>query len=61
MGMTKSSSNKLSEDDIEKTLLEKGVISEIPARELDFEEEVYEPFEVIGKPFSETILEDRNT
>ena len=56
--MTKSGSNKLSEDEIEKTLLEKGVISEIPIREFDFDEEMYEPVEIIGKPLSETILED---
>lgn len=59
--MTKSGSNKLSEDEIEKTLLEKGVISEIPMREFDFDEEMYEPVEIIGKPLSETILEDRDS
>ena len=57
--MTKSSSNKLSENEIEQTLLEKGLISEIPNRKTDFDEEIYEPGEVIGKPLSETILENR--
>ena len=59
--MTKSGSNKLSEDEVEKTLLEKGVISDIPKREFDFDEEIYEPVEVIGKPLSETILENRDS
>lgn len=49
-----------SEDEIEKLLLAKGLISEIPKRKQDKDEESYEPIEVIGKPLSETILEERN-
>ncbi len=59
--MTKSNSNKLSEDEIEQTLLEKGVITKIPKREFDFDEDIYEPVEIIGKPLSETVLEDRDS
>lgn len=48
------------EDEIEKLLLAKGLISEIPKRSKDKEEETYEPIEIIGKPLSETILEERS-
>ena len=48
-----------SEDEIEQILLAKGLISEIPKRLKDKEEESYEPIEVKGKPLSETILEER--
>ena len=47
------------EDEVEQMLLAKGVISEIPARLIDDEEELYEPIEVQGKPLSETIVEER--
>jgi hypothetical protein len=50
----------MNEDELEKKLLEKGLISEIPKREFDAEEEKFEPIEAIGKPISETILEERN-
>lgn len=48
-----------SEDEIEQTLLAKGLISEIPKRSKDKDEETFEPIEIIGKPLSETILEER--
>jgi hypothetical protein len=49
----------MNEDEIEQKLLEKGLISEIPKHEFDSEEENFEPIEVIGKPISETIVEER--
>jgi hypothetical protein len=48
-----------SEDEVEQILLSEGIISEIPARLPDDEEETYEPVEVPGKPLSETIIEER--
>ena len=48
-----------SEDEIEQILLAKGLISEIPKRVKDKEEETYAPVKVTGKPLSETILEER--
>ena len=58
--LEKPKSSNASEDEIEKLLLAKGLISEIPKRSKDKEEESYEPIEIIGKPLSETILEERN-
>lgn len=52
-------SENLTEDEIEHILLSKGVISEIPKRINDAEEETFDPIEVEGKPLSSTILEDR--
>jgi tetratricopeptide (TPR) repeat protein len=49
----------VSEDDVEKLLLAEGVISEIPDRSPDDEEETYEPITVKGNPLSEMILENR--
>lgn len=49
----------INEDEVEKLLLAKGVISEIPARLPDGEEETYKPITVKGKPLSEIILENR--
>jgi hypothetical protein len=49
----------VSEDDVEKLLLAEGIISEIPERLPDDEEETYEPITVKGKPVSEIILENR--
>lgn len=49
----------LTEDEIEQILLAKGVISEIPKRISDAEEETFDPIEVEGKTLSATILEDR--
>jgi hypothetical protein len=43
-----------------KALLEKGLISEIPKCEFDLEEKTFEPIEVLGKPLSETIIEERD-
>ncbi len=57
--LRKTSSTVQSEDEIEQILLAKGLISEIPKRVRDREEEAYSPVEVIGKPLSETIMEDR--
>lgn len=47
------------EDEIERILLAKGLISEIPSRTADKGEETYEPIKVSGKPLSETVLEER--
>ncbi len=47
------------EDEIERILLAKGLISEIPPRLKDKEEENFQPIEISGKPLSETILEER--
>lgn len=50
----------LSEDEIEQVLLAKGLISEIPPRLTDEDEETYKPIKVKGQPLSETILEGRD-
>ena len=47
------------EDEIERRLLAKGLISEIPPRLKDKEEETFQPIKVSGKPLSETVLEER--
>ena len=57
--LTAERETPISEDEIERILLAKGIISEIPERLPDDEEESYEPIEVIGKPLSETIIEER--
>ena len=49
----------ITEDEVEEILLAKGIISEIPPRVPDDEEETFEPIEVPGKPLSETIIEER--
>ena len=49
----------ISEDEVERILLAKGIISSIPSRLPDEEEEDYEPIEVEGQPLSETIIEER--
>ena len=54
----KTKSN-IGEDEVERILLANGLISEIPKRLKDDEEESYEPIKIIGKPLSETILEER--
>ena len=56
---TKLQQTVISEDDIETLLLAKGIISEIPKRVPDDEEENYEPITVKGQPLSEVILENR--
>ena len=48
-----------SEDEIEKRLLAKGLISEIPKRTADSEEETYTAIKIKGEPLSETILKER--
>ena len=50
----------LDEDEIERRLLAKGLISEIPPRIRDAEEETYRPIMLSGKPLSESILEERD-
>jgi len=48
------------EDEFERHLLAKGVISHIPTRdETDEEFEKFEPIEVAGEPLSETIIRER--
>lgn len=48
------------EDLLDQTLLEDGVISEIPPRITDFTPyQNRKPVEVKGKPLSETIIEER--
>jgi hypothetical protein len=48
------------EDEFERQLLAKGVISHIPTRdETDEEFEKFEPIEVAGEPLSETIIRER--
>ncbi len=58
-GQEPRSQQPVTEDEVEQILLAKGIISEIPARMFDDEEECYEPIEVPGKPLSETIIEER--
>ena len=48
-----------SEDEVGRILLAEGVITNIPPRQPDDEEETYEPIEVPGTPLSETIIEER--
>ena len=48
------------EDEFERYLLAKGVISNIPTRdETDDEFDQFEPIEVEGEPLSETIIRER--
>lgn len=49
----------ISEEEFLQILLAEGVISQIPPREYDPEEEDFEPVEVTGKPTSEVIIEER--
>lgn len=55
----RNSSPMPDEDEIERRLLAKGLISEIPQRAEDEDEEAYTPIKVSGKPLSETIIEER--
>ena len=55
----KSEQRPITEDEVEQILLAKGIISEIPPRVPEDEEETFEPIEVPGKPLSETIIEER--
>ena len=52
-------SQPISEDEVEQILLAEGIISGIPPRLPDEDEESYDPIEVPGKPLSETIIEER--
>ncbi len=56
---TRNSSLAPNEDEIEQMLLAKGLISEIPPRLKDNEEETFQPLKISGKPLSETVLEER--
>jgi len=48
------------EDEFERQLLAKGLISHIPTRdETDEEFDRFEPIEVAGEPLSETIIRER--
>lgn len=48
------------EDEFERHLLAKGVVSHIPTRdETDEEFDKFEPIEVLGEPLSETIIRER--
>ncbi len=47
------------EQEFERMLLAKGVISQIPPRWNDDEEDSFEPVKISGRPLSETIIEDR--
>jgi hypothetical protein len=52
--------NEAREDEFERYLLTKGLISQIPARDEREEEfDAYEPIEVHGEPLSETIIRER--
>ncbi|PYS36630.1 MAG: hypothetical protein DMF75_00340 [Acidobacteria bacterium] len=55
----KSERRPITEDEVEEILLANGIISEIPPRVPDDEEETFEPIEVPGKPLSESIIEER--
>lgn len=54
---TAGSPDELRERDFERMLLAEGVIREIPPRWNESDE--FEPVEIIGKPLSETVIEDR--
>ena len=49
----------ISEAEVAEYFLAKGVISEIPEKWNEADEE-FEPIEIKGKPLSETIIEDRD-
>jgi hypothetical protein len=50
----------VSEDEVQRILLEKGIIGSIPDPSgYTDEDEDFEPIEVEGKPLSETIIEER--
>ena len=46
-------------DELLREMLAEGMISRIPENVTD-EEDDFEPIEIEGRPFSETLLEDRN-
>ena len=50
----------ISEDEVQRILFEKGIIGNIPdSSAYTDEDEDFEPIEVVGKPLSETIIEER--
>ncbi len=49
----------ISKQDLWQKLFEEGVITHVPANFSD-EDDDFEPIEIDGRPFSETLLEDRN-
>ncbi len=50
----------VSESEVDRLLLEKGIISQLPDSTCySDEDEAFEPIEVTGKPLSETIIEER--
>lgn len=50
----------VSESEIDRLLLERGIISQIPDPACySDEDEDFEPIEVTGKPLSQTIIEER--
>lgn len=49
----------VTEEEFFQVMLAEGVISEIPPREFDGEEEDFEPIVVDGEPLSEMIIRDR--
>lgn len=53
------SNESVIEDEVERILLTKGIISRIPQRVPDTEEDEFEPIEVKGEPLSETIIRER--
>ena len=47
-------------DEVNRRMLEKGIISRLPEREPNFKRpKEWEPIKIEGKPLSETIIEDR--
>ncbi|MDQ3633082.1 MAG: hypothetical protein M3405_01025 [Acidobacteriota bacterium] len=54
----KNVKQEISEDEVERILLARGIISEIPENWRDKDED-FEPIEIKGKPLSETIIEER--
>ena len=59
-GLLATSAPQMTEDEVERRLLEKGIISRIPPRIRD--SSIYanrKPEEVEGKPVSEIIIEER--
>src|SRR5262249_43339006 len=58
----KKSGSPMSEAEFEQMLLERGIITEIPADvDRDEDEDDFEPIAVKGKPVSETIIEERSS
>lgn len=60
VGQQMASHKPVGEDEVDRVLLEKGIIGNIPDLAIYSEEdEDFEPVEVTGKPVSETIIEER--